>query len=812
MSQGETDPGSSANRQPQPEGYLGPEETHSGAEAEGGVVGSGGRGKIDGRRRITGEARFVDDLSLPRMAHCKVLRSPYAHARILSIDTQPALAMDGVLAVVTGPDLPVRHGAIPVAQDETALAVDKVRYVGEPVACVCATTEELAWEAARRVRVVYEVLEPVLSIEEALDPESPVIHDWRRKKSNVLRRVRQAFGDVDAAMAEADLVLEEEYDYPGSTHVPLETHAALAVPSEDDRLTVYSSTQNPHYMHRTLARVLGLEQSRIRLVKPDVGAGYGGKCDTFVTDICAAHCARLLGRPVKFVLEREEVFYAHRGRHRTRMWLKVGMKADGTITAIDFEAWAEGGAYASYGVVTAYYLGVFGTLPYQLEHYRFTTWRVYTNHPPCGPKRGHGALQPRFALELHLDRMWKELGLDPVAQRVRQCVEPDTETVNGLRVTSVGLEQCLKRVTEASHYAAQAGKLPPGKGIGLAASVYMCGALHPVYQNEMPHSGVQLKVDRSGLVTIFSGTADVGQGSNHMLACLVAERLGIRPEDCVVVEADSDLTPVDLGSYSSRVTFMAGNAALQAADRVRAVLFRHAAAKLEAREEELVAADGFICVDREPGRRLAFADAVELAESVEGTLGATGSYRPPKIGNRFRRQSVGPSPSYSFTAQVAEVTVDEETGEITVDRVWCAHDLGRVLHPEIAEGQVEGCVYMGVGEALLEEQAYRRDGTLLAPSILEYRIPTVYDTPEIHALLVESHDPEGPFGAKEVGEGPQLSTVPAIAAAIHDAVGIWLTAPPFTPEKVLRALKKRDRSRSQPRPAGPGHTHLELLR
>ena len=774
-----------------PDGYLGPANTHSGAPADGGVVGGGGAGKVDGLRRVTGQARFVDDLVLPRMAHCKVLRSPHPHARILQLDASDALAMDGVLAVLTGEDVPTRYGAIPVAQDETALALEVVRYVGEPVACVCALSRELAAEACRRIRVVYEPLDAVLSIDDALDTDSPPIHGWKRKKSNVLRRVRQSYGDVDAAFDEADLVVEETYHYPGSTHVPLETHAALAAPTEDGRLTIWSSTQNPHYMHRTLAKILGEDTSRIRLIKPDVGAGYGGKCDTFVTDVCAAVLARRLGRPVKFVLEREEVFYAHRGRHPTRMWLKIGMKSDGTITAVDFKAWANGGAYASYGVVTAYYLGVFGTLPYRLDHYRFTSWRVYTNLPPCGPKRGHGALQPRFALELHLDRMWAELGVDPVAARVAQCVSPNTETVNGLRVTSVGLPSCLHEVTEASAYTARRGQLPAGRGVGLAASVYMCGALHPVYQNDMPHSGVQLQVERSGRVTIFSGTADVGQGSNHMLAVLVAERLGISPAQCVVIEADSDLCPVDLGSYSSRVTFMAGNAALQAADRVRARLFESAATRLECPIAELTACDGVITG---PTGSLRFVEAVALAEAATGTVGATGSYRPPKIGNRFRRQSVGPSPAYSFTAQVAEVSVDEETGEIAVHQVWCAHDLGRVLHREIAEGQVEGCVYMGVGEAMSEEQSYDERGVMRAPSLLEYRIPTVFDTPEITALLVESHDPEGPFGAKEVGEGPQLSTVPAIAAAIHDACGIWMTEPPFTPDKVLRALKRRDRA------------------
>jgi len=764
---------------------------HAGEPAEGGVVGGGG-GKLDGLPRITGSARYTDDLKLPRVVHAKVLRSPHAHARILSIDPGAALALPGVLAVVTGEDLPVRYGPIPVAQDETALALGKVRYVGEPVVAVAALTEELAWEAARRVVVRYEPLEPVFTLERARDPASPLLHEGGRKASNVLRRVFQSYGDVEAGFAAADLVLEDSYRYPGSTHVPLETQSALASPGADGVLTVWSSTQNPHYLHRSLAKILDIPASRIRLIKPAVGAGYGGKCDPFVTDIVAAFLARKLDRPVKMTLEREEVFYAHRGRHPTELRLKMGMTKTGRITALELEAWANGGAYSSYGVVTAYYLGVFGTLPYKLENYRFTTGRVYTNLPPCGPKRGHGAVQPRFALEVHLDRMCEALGLDPVAVRLDNLVEPDSDTINGLRVTSVGLRACVERVVEASGYREKRGKLGPGRGIGLACSAYMCGALHPVYPTEMPQSGVQLQVERSGRVTIFSGTADIGQGSNHMLALLVAERLGVRPEDCRVVEADSDLVPVDLGSYSSRVTFMAGNAALEAADRLRELILGAAAASLGVEVSALSARDGWISAGE---ARIPWTKAVEMAESQHGTLGATGSYKPPKIGNRFRRESVGPSPAYSFTAQVAEVALDEETGELRVEQVWCAHDLGRVLHQQIAEGQVEGCVYMGVGEALLEEQSYR-DGHLRAPSILEYRVPTVHETPEIHAILVESHDPGGPFGAKEVGEGPQLSTVPAIANALHDATGLWLTAPPYTPDKLLAALRRRDRERA----------------
>jgi 4-hydroxybenzoyl-CoA reductase subunit alpha len=773
----------------------GPSDTHAGKVAEGGVVGSEGP-KIDGRARIAGQARFVADLKLPRMAHGAFVRSPHAHARILSIDLTAALAVPGVYGAMTGEDVPRRYGAIPVAQDETALALGKVRYIGEPVVCIAARDPETARAACALVRVIYEPLKPVLTVADALATDAPLIHDEARKPSNILRRVWQEYGDVDAGFASADLVLEDTYEYPGSTHVPLESHAALANPEPDGRLTLWTSTQNVHYVHKDVARVLGMEERDLRLIKPAVGAGYGGKCDPFCTEICASFLARKLGRPVRIVLSREEVFYAHRGRHPTRMWLKVGFTRNGEITAIDFKAWADGGAYSSYGVVTSYYLGVFMTMPYRLGAYRFETHRVYTNKPPCGPKRGHGAIQPRFALELHLDRAAEQLGLTPDALRRRNFLGPDVETLNGLRITSNGVAQCLDEVLRASGYTEKHGKLPPGRGIGLAVSAYMCGALHPVYQNELSQSSVQIKVDRSGEVTVFSGTADIGQGSAHMLAGLTAERLGLTPDRIRVVDGDTMLTPVDLGSYSSRVTFMAGNAAIEAADAVRAQLASAVAVKLGCAVEELVFRGARVVRRDAPEQGVSFEDAVWLAEEAYGPLGAMGGYKPPKIGSRFRRQSVGPSPAYSFTAQVAEVTVDEETGQVTVDRVWAAHDCGRALNRTIVEGQIEGCVYMGVGEALYEEQSYR-DGVVRAPSLLEYKVPTIHETPEIEAIIVETHDPNGPFGAKEAGEGPQLSTVPAIANAIHDATGAWLLSPPYTPDRVLKALERAQRARPE---------------
>jgi 4-hydroxybenzoyl-CoA reductase alpha subunit len=758
-----------------------------------------GSAKIDGLDKITGRALFTDDMSRPGMLHGAFLRSPHAHARILSIDTAQALSMEGVHAVLVGEDLPVNYGVIPVAMDEHALAIDKVRFVGEEVACVAAVDRATAVRAARAIVVEYEVLEAVLSIEDAMNPDKPILHEGRRKASNVLRRVRQRYGDADAGFEAADVILEAEYDYPGSTHVALETQVALAEVTADGLLSLYSSTQIPHYLHRILGRVLQRRMQDIRVIKPHVGAGYGGKSDPFANEICAAALAIQTGRPIKIILAREEVFYAHRGRHRTKMWLKMGITKDGKITAADFKAWAEGGAYASYGVVTAYYFGVFLPLPYVLDNWRFESHRCYTNHPPCGPKRGHGAIQPRFALEQHLDRLAIAIGMSPAKLRSINSVQPETETSNGLRITSVALNECIEAVVKASGFEEKMGKLPPNRGIGIAASAYMCGALHAIYASELPQSAVQICADRSGRIAIFSGTADIGQGSNHMLAQIVADTVGIEPRDCRVLEADTDFTPVDLGSYSSRVTFFAGNAAVRAAEKLKAAIEQTLCKRWEVEAVRFEGGQIHGGMNAEGEAIVAsFAQAVEWAEQEHGTLGFTGYYTPPKIGSRFRRQSVGPSPAYSFTAQVAEVEVDPETGIVKVLDVWCAHDCGKALNPIIVEGQLEGCVYMGVGEAILEDHNFtgplsRRGPLHKSASILEYKIPTLHETPNIHSILVESMDKEGPRGAKEAGEGPQLPTVPAIANAIFDAVGVRMETAPFTPDLVLTAIERKTR-------------------
>lgn len=743
--------------------------------------------KVDGMPKINGQARFTDDMKLPRMLVGKTLRSPHAHARLIRVDTRKAEALPGVYCVITGQDIPTKYGIIPVSQDEYALAFDKVRYVGEPVACVAAIDEETAYHALRLIEVEYEILPTVMSIDEAL--EGKVLIHEQNKTGNILKNVQQTFGDPDARLAESDVVVEDEYFYEGNTHVPLETHSCLAHWDHEGRLELWSSTQVPHYLQRELAKVLGVPQSRVRVVKPHFGAGYGGKSEPFSLEFCAAFMARKTGRPVKITYSREEVFYAHRGRHAARMWLKLGAKKDGTLTGLDFKCWLDGGGYASFGVVTTYYTGVFHSLPYVMPAFRWDTTRLYTNKPPCGPKRGHGAIQPRFAFEIALDQLAEKLGMDPAELRRRNFVEPGHKTVNDFQVTSCGMKEAMEKVLTESRYFEKKGKLPRGKGIGVACSAYICGAGQPIYANDMPHSTVNVKLDRSGCATIFSGSADIGQGSNVMLAMVVAEVLGVEVADCKVIEADTDLTPVDLGSYSSRVTFMVGNAARHAAEQIRAKILKGTADHLGVPVEEVEQVGMEMRYRRDPSRKIPFLRAISEAEARYGGLSSVGTYKPPRLSTRLGGRGAGPSPAYTFTAQVAEVTVDEETGSVIVDKVWCAHDCGRALNPAVVEGQIEGSVYMGFGEAVFEAQRYYRSGLMVAPSILEYKLPTIYDTPEIQVYYIETIDPNGPFGAKEAGEGPQLPTAPVIANAVYDAVGIRFKANPLTPDVVLKALE-----------------------
>ena len=598
------------------------------------------------------------------------------------------------------------------------------------------------------------------------------------------------------------------------------------------RLTVWSSTQVPYYLQHKLSLVLELPMSQIRVIKPLVGGGFGGKSEIIPLEIIAAVAARAAKAPVKITYTREEVFWAHRGRPRTIIDLKTGVKSDGRVTSVACKVIQDGGAYCSYGVVTILYSGALLGALYDIPNIRYDGYRVLTNKPACGAMRGHGTVNVRFAFESQMDEICAKLNLDPAGMRRVNLLKPPTVTVNGLRVLSYGLPECIDQVVQRSGWSERKGKLPKGRGLGVACSHYVSGAANSIIRSDMPHSTVNIKIDRDGGVVVYTGAAEIGQGSDTMTAQVVAEVLGCDISRVKIIAADTDLTPIDLGSYSSRVTFMSGNAALRAAEDVKKNILSAAAKRMNCAAEDLVmrndrvskrgtttsdisptasdmtgqkdAASGHVDgqilrgsvlqtrKEEGPKEQLSFEEAVVSAIDFHGGLTGTGSYAPPMEarGGKQKGGGVGPSPAYSYSAQVAEVSVDEDTGAVTVHKIWAAHDCGRALNPVAVEGQVIGSVWMGLGQALQEELVWK-DGLLMNPGMLEYRSPSSAESPDIECIIVESIDPEGPFGAKEAGEGSLAATIPAISNAIYDAVGVRLREVPFTPERILAALRAK---------------------
>ena len=799
---------------------------------------------IDAAEKTTGVGKYTDDLSVPGMLTGKILHSPYPHALIKSIDTSRAEKCDGVVAVVVGKDAPNPYGILPVGHDEYALALDKVRYVGDNVACVVAVSESIAENALESIAVEYEVLPAYFDPEESMRAHTNLIHG--SKPGNLEKDYHHVFGDPDQGFAQADQIAEARFIANEVTHAAMEPHSTLASFEVDPhtgkpgRLTVWSSTQVPYYLQHKLSLVLEMPMSQIRVIKPLVGGGFGGKSEVIPIEIIAAIAARKAQAPVKITYTREEVFWAHRGRPRTIIDLKTGVKTDGRITAVKARVVQDGGAYCSYGVVTILYSGALLGALYDIPNIQYDGYRVLTNKPACGAMRGHGTVNVRFAFESQLDELATKIGMDPAEIRQRNLLQPPCITVNGLRVQSYGLPECIEKTVERSGWKQRKGKMPKGRGLGMACSHYVSGAANSIIRSDMPHSTVNIKIDRDGGVVVYTGASEIGQGSDTMTAQVAAEVLGCSLPRVRVIAADTDLTPIDIGSYSSRVTFMAGNATLRAAAEVKKLIAAAAAQKMICGADDLIFRDDLVFkkgsrdttvkkdladeVDvtqagasvsgrvegqilrrslqqkrNEEGPKdwMTFEEAVVAAIDFHGALTGTGSYAPPQEarGGKHKGAGVGPSPAYSYSAQVAEVSVDEETGEVTVHKVWAAHDCGRALNPVSVEGQIIGSVWMGMGQALTEEMVWK-DGMLMNPGLLEYRSPSSVESPEVEPIIVESIDPEGPFGAKECSEGSLAATIPAIANAIYDAVGVRLHESPFTPERVLAALRAKNQAKA----------------
>ncbi len=768
--------------------------------------------RVDAAIKATGQAQYADDLHRSGQLYGAILQSPLAHARILNIDTSRALRLPGVKAIITAEDVGLtRYGVSPARYDETLFAHDRVRYVGDEIAAVAAVDLATAHEALNLIKVEYEELPMVLTIDEATAEGAPQLHD--DYPGNISAEVHQEFGDVATAFKECDFIHTHRLVNKRQDGGFIEPHACIAEYDHAGRLTLYTSTQVSHYVQRTVAMVTGIPIGRVRVVRPCVGGGFGPKCEATPLEMSACFLAIKTGRPVKVIYSREQVFLHSRARHQFFHEMTTGFKKDGTIMALAHSCKLDGGAYTSFGIATVYYAGSLLGAPYRLPNMKYDGFRVCTNKPACGAQRGHGGVAARACFEQQLDIIAEELKIDPLELRMMNLMETGDTTCNDLNMSSLGMKECVEAVKKGSGWKKKKGKLPDGKGIGMACGFFVSGAGYPIYRSDTFHSTAEIKVaEDGGTVILRSGIAEIGQGADTMVAMIAAETLGIPLADVRVDSGDTDYS-VDLGAYSSRQTLMSGHATKDAAENVKAQILEVVADKLKVEVKNLDIKSGCIKVkgrkkiDIKPfrdyyrkehrgwsnlpdGDELSFTEAARMAFLEKGTIVGTGKYKPPILGGKFKGAAVGTSPAYGGSSQVVEVSVDRDTGKITVDAMTDAHDCGLAINRTMVEGQMQGSLSMGLGEALFEEVKFDEKGRLMTPSLGEYRLATALDMPNIETLVVESGEPNGPYGAKEVGEGAIMPTIPAILNAVYDATGVRITELPLTPERVLLALKK----------------------
>ncbi len=746
--------------------------------------------KIDGRAKVTGQAKYTGDLKLPNLLVGKILTSPHAHARIISIDTTEAEKLPGVKAVITHKDVPtLKYGISPARWDESIFCSDKVRFVGDKVAAVAALDDETVYKALKLIKVDYEVLPAVFDPEEAIKEGAPQIHDEYAR--NINTEIHQNFGDVDKAFAEAHHLRTDRFVGNRTYQCPIEPHSAISI-WEGGKLTVYSSTQSPHYFQHYIAREFGLKMGDVRVIKTYVGGGFGGKLEPTGLEFAGAVLSKITGRPVKMFYDRHEMFAHNRGRHKQIMEITTSVDKNGKITGVYANFMMDGGAYTSLGIATAYYAGAMLPLTYEFVNFKFDMIRAYTNLPACGAQRGHGAPQPRYAFECHLDNVAADLGMDPIELRLINARQPNTVTPNDFAVNSCELTECITKAKEISGWVQKKGNLPSGKGIGIGVGSFVSGAGYPIYRTNLPHASAIIKVHEDGTAaTLYTGATDIGQGSDTVLCQMAAEAMGFRYENMKIVAADTETTPHDFGAYASRQTLMSGSAVKQAGEEVKGQMLELASEMMEVEVSDLDCRDSIVFSLSDPEKAMPFGEVAREFFVRKGPLVGKGSYAPPKLGGTFKGAAVGTSPAYSFAAQISEVEIDEETGEIDVKDVWDVHDCGMVINPGLLHAQVHGALYMGMGESIWEQVLFDDKGKILNPNLGEYRMPTAMDMPRITSELVESYEPAGPWGVKEVGEGATIPTMGCYANAIYDAMGIRVNSLPLSYEKVWRALKEK---------------------
>jgi 4-hydroxybenzoyl-CoA reductase alpha subunit len=738
--------------------------------------------RVDGREKATGAAIYTDDIKLPGMLHGKLLRSPIPHARIRSIDVSKARRLPGVKCVITGEDTPkIKYGnwrLFPATQDEYPLAVDKVRFIGDEVAAVAAVDLDTAAEALELIQVEYEELPPVFDVLTSVKKNAPVIHETSPSNISVDRKI--AYGDIKKGFAESDYVREDIFTVHPVSPAYLEPCSSLAQCDLDGRITLWTSTQTPYIVQCLLASTLGMRENDIRVIKPNVGGGFGGKMELRPWEFCAALMAKLTGRPVKFTLTREEELTTGRRRHPMRLKSKVGFKKDGTLMAKDLHIYLDGGAYNAMGPTATFLCGNFGAMLYRYPNYRFIGQHVYTNKPPASAMRGFGAPQSLFAAESQMNMAAEELGIDPIDLRIKNAMVTGDTIPDVATISSCGFIESLEAVRKMSNWKRNRKKNKNGYGIGIGCYSFISGGVFNWFNTQYPFSAAEVKVFSDGTAHLMTMASDIGQGANTVLMQILAEELGLKMEDIRLTAADTAMTPqADLGTWGSRVTLMAGNAIKDAARQIKEVLFGAISAQFNLNVIfDMECKDGRIQAKGRPDRGMTFGDAVAMVQKANRGIPVTakGYYTPRGKGLV--------TPAFSFGAQVAEVEVDPETGVVQVKKMYTAHDCGTVINPMAVEGQLEGSIHMGLGYALSEELVME-GGKTLSNTFLDYKLPTAMDMPPGESVCIETYEPEGPMGAKEAGEGLASPTAPAIAEAVYNATGYRCKDLPITPEKIL---------------------------
>ncbi|NOZ01804.1 MAG: molybdopterin-dependent oxidoreductase [Deltaproteobacteria bacterium] len=744
--------------------------------------------RTDARAKATGSATYTDDIKLPGMLHGRLLRSPVAHARILNIDTSRAKALPGVKSVITGADIPpVRYGnwrLFPNLQDEYALARDKVRFIGDEVAAVAAVDRDTAEEALGLISVEYEELPAVFDVDAAMRRGAPLVHDEVEGNVSLDRKIR--YGDVESAFKEADYVRKDTFTVQAVSHAYLEPCSSVAQCDQDGRITLWTSTQVPYIVQCLLASTLKMRENDIRVIKPTVGGGFGGKMELRPWEFCAAFMARSTGKPVKFTLTRREELATGRRRHPMKLISKVGFKKDGTLLAKDLKILLDGGAYNAMGPTATFLCGNFGAMLYRYPAYRFLGLHVYTNKPPASAMRGFGAPQSLFASETQMNLAAEELGIDPIDLRLKNAQVPGDEIPDVATISSCGFRECLENVAVMSDWKKKRKSKKKGYGVGIGCYSFISGGVFNWFNTQYAFSTAEVRAFADGTVHLLTMASDIGQGSDTVLKQILAEELGLAMQDIRLTTADTAMTPqADLGTWGSRVTLMAGNAVIDAARQIKEQLFGAVSARFNLNViYDLECKGGRVQAVGKPERGVSFGEAVAMVQKTNRgkALVVRGSYTP-------RRKGLV-TPAFSFGAQVAEVQVDQRTGLVDVKNMWTAHDCGTVINSKSVEGQLEGSLHMGLGYAL-SEQLVMDGGVTVNDTFLDYKIPTALDMPHGVSACVPTYEPEGPMGAKEAGEGMVSPTAPAIADAVHRATGYRCMDLPITPEKILSGMKNK---------------------